>query len=58
LNEKLEVLKYLTPFKYFEARNLMYDAGFEGVFVTLTVIFISALLIVTYVSFSKKDLKI
>jgi ABC-2 type transport system permease protein len=58
LNEKLEFLKYLTPFKYFEAKNIMYDGGFEGVFVTLTVGFITILLIVTYRFFSNKDLNI
>jgi ABC-2 type transport system permease protein len=58
LNEKLEVLKYLSPFKYFEAKNLMYGGGLEGVFVALTLIMIVVLLVVTYVLFSKRDLKI
>lgn len=58
LNEKLEFLKYLSPFKYFEAKNLMYGGGFEGVYVTLTVVLIAVLLVVTYVFFSKRDLKV
>jgi ABC-2 type transport system permease protein len=57
LNEKLEILKYLSPFKYFEAKNLMYGGGFEGVFVTITVVLIAVLLVGTYVFFSKRDLK-
>jgi ABC-2 type transport system permease protein len=58
LNEKLLALKYLSPFKYFEAKNLMYGGGFEEVFVTLTVVLIAVLLVVTYVFFSKRDLKV
>jgi ABC-2 type transport system permease protein len=58
LNEKLDVLKYFSPFKYFEAKNLMYGGGLEGVFVILTVVLITILLIVTYLFFSKRDLKI
>lgn len=57
LNEKLEVLKYLTPFKYFEAKNIMYGGGFDGVFVSLTLVFIVILSIVTYVFFQRRDLK-
>ncbi|MGO4269064.1 hypothetical protein AB4Z22_04335 [Paenibacillus sp. TAF58] len=31
LNEKLESLKYLTPFKYYEAKNIMYG-GLDIIF--------------------------
>jgi ABC-2 type transport system permease protein len=58
LNEKIEGLKYVTPFKYFEAKKLMYGGGFEGIFVTLTVGLIFFLLAVTYMFFSKRDLKL
>jgi ABC-2 type transport system permease protein len=58
LNEKLGILKYLSPFKYFEAKNLMYGGGFEGVFVTITVVLITVLLVGTYVFFTKRDLKV
>jgi ABC-2 type transport system permease protein len=57
LNEKLEGLKYLTPFKYFEAKNLMYGGGFEIVFVLLSVSLTILLTFVTYVFFQKRDLK-
>ncbi|RTR29101.1 ABC transporter permease [Robertmurraya yapensis] len=56
LNEDIEGLKYLTPFKYFEAKNVMYGGGFEAVFVILSVVLIVGLSIVTYVFFRRRDL--
>ena len=37
LNEHIEVLKYFTPFKYFEAEIVMYGGGLDVVFVLLSV---------------------
>lgn len=56
LNEDIEGLKYFTPFKYFEAKNVMYGGGFEAVFVILSVVLIAGLSIVTYVFFRRRDL--
>lgn len=58
LNEDMEGLKYLTPFKYFEAKNVMYGGGFEAVFVILSVVLIAALSVVTYVFYKKRDLNV
>ena len=58
LNENIEGLKYLTPFKYFEAKSVMFGAGFELIFVLLSVLLIAALTVVTYVFFKKRDLNV
>lgn len=58
LNESLESLKYLTPFKYFEAKNIMYGGGFETIFVVLSILMIAVLSVVTYVFYKKRDLNI
>jgi ABC-2 type transport system permease protein len=58
LNENMENLKYLTPFKYYEAKNIMYGGGFDFLFVLLSLVLIAALTIVTYVSFKKRDLHV
>ena len=58
LNEKLENLKYLTPFKYFEAKNMMYGGGFEGVYLILSALLIVLLIYVTYVFYKKRDLNV
>ncbi len=38
MNENLDVLKYLTPFKYFEASAMMNDGGLDPVYVALSVV--------------------
>lgn len=58
LNSRIENLKYLTPFKYFDAKNLMYARGFEPVYVILSVVIIAVLFRVTYVFYKKRDLNI
>lgn len=58
MNSKLENLKYLTPFKYYEAKNLMVGGGLQGGFVILSVIIISAMIGITYVFYKKRDLSI
>ena len=58
INTKLENLKYITLFKYFEAKNLMASGGFNPVFIVLSSIIIIILLYVTYVFYKKRDLSI
>lgn len=58
INSKLENLKYLTPFKYYEAENLMFGGGFQGIFVILSAIIILAMVSITYVFYKKRDLSI
>lgn len=58
LNEHMEGLKYLTPFKYFEAKNIMFGGGLAGIFVVLSIVLIAALLMVTYVFYKKRDLNV
>ncbi|MCM3764129.1 ABC transporter permease [Neobacillus niacini] len=58
LNESIKFLKYVTPFKYFEAKNMMYGGGFDSGFVVLTIILFAALTAVTYVFYKKRDLNV
>ena len=58
LNGKIDNLKYLTPFKYYEAKNLMFGGGFQWSFVILSIIIISSMLCITYVFYDKRDLSI
>lgn len=58
INTKLENLKYVTPFKYFEAKNLLSSGGFELVFVILSVLIFAVLLSATYVFYRKRDLNV
>lgn len=58
LNENIEGLKYLTPFKYFEAKNVMFGGGFEMVYVILSLVMIGAFLAITYLFYQKRDLNV
>lgn len=58
LNERLEGLKYFTPFKYFEAKEMMYGGGLDLIYVLLSVLIIAVLLIVTFTAFRKRDLMV
>ena len=56
--KNLEGLKYVTPFKYYEAKNLLHDGGFEGKFVALSLLLMAAFILTTYVFYRKRDLHI
>jgi ABC-2 type transport system permease protein len=56
--DKLDFLKYITPFKYFEAEKLLEKGGLDPVFVVLSAVFIAAMLYVTYVCYKKRDLNV
>lgn len=58
MNSNLDGLKYIIPFKYYEAKNLMFGGGFEPAFVILSVIIIAVLLCTTYVFYRKRDLNV
>ncbi|MBM7613829.1 ABC transporter permease subunit [Alkaliphilus hydrothermalis] len=58
MNSKIEPLKYFTPFKYFEAKNLMYGGGLEPVFVILSVGIITVLSIATYYFYQQRDMNV
>ncbi|PFG06484.1 ABC transporter permease subunit [Bacillus sp. es.034] len=57
LNGKIEALKYLTPFKYFEAENVMYGGGLGSAYVGISFVMIVILSFVTFIFFDKRDLK-
>ena len=58
LNDRIERLKYFTPFKYIEAKNIMFGGGIEPIFVVISVILIAALSVVTYVFYQRRDLNV
>lgn len=58
LNSNIDFLKYLTPFKYFDAPNLLSDVGFEPVFIILSVAIIAAFSCMTVMCYRRRDLSI
>lgn len=58
INSRMEFLKFLTPFKYFDAKNLLSAQGFDPVYVILSIIMIIVLFKATYVFYQKRDLNV
>lgn len=58
INSKLEGLKYLTPFQYYAAKQILASRELDSVFVTLSVVEIILLLLITYVCFNKRDMNV
>ena len=58
LSDKVEKLKYLTPFKYFEPADILENDALEGVYVIIALSFITVMLAVTYLLYPKRDLRL
>lgn len=58
LDSNLEALKYLTPFKYFDAAVLMKDGALDTGYVALSLVIIVLSLVGTYRFYSARDLSI
>lgn len=56
LNESLDWLKFLTPFKYFEADQLILEKTAHPLFILLTAVLIAAGILCTYFYYNKRDL--
>ncbi|KPL58876.1 ABC transporter permease subunit [Rossellomorea vietnamensis] len=58
LNEKIEAMSYFTPFKYFEAENVMYGGGLESTYVGVSIVLIGIFTTMTFLFYDKRDLKV
>lgn len=58
LNEKLDGLKYLTPFKYYDAKLVLVEGGFEPVYLVLSGLLLFVFTVVTYVFYRKRDMNV
>lgn len=58
MSSRLETLKYLTPFKYFEAKNLIGGGELATFYVILSIIIVASLFAVTYIFYKKRDLNV
>lgn len=57
-NDDFEKLKYITPFKYFEAKAVILENGFQPVFIIISIFIIAISLIGTYGFYKKRDLSV
>jgi ABC-2 type transport system permease protein len=58
LNSKLDCLKYITPFKYFEGDIILEEKALDPVFIVLSGVIIALCISITYIFYTKRDLNI
>ena len=58
LNKNLEFLKYLSPFKYFDAGMLLRESRFDVTFVLLSVAIVLVSMVGAYLTYARRDLYI
>jgi len=58
LMSNVDILKYITPFRYFDAKTLISGPGFEPVFLILSAVIIAALFLATYIFYNRRDISI
>jgi ABC-2 type transport system permease protein len=58
LDENLEFLKYLSPFRYFDAGMLLHDSRFNAWFLGLSLAIIVASMAGAYLTYARRDLYI
>lgn len=58
LHEKLDFLKYVTPFKYVDAGLMFRESKIEPLYIGLSAVIIAASLIGAYLTYNKRDLYI
>jgi ABC-2 type transport system permease protein len=58
LAENVDFLKYLSPFKYFDAATLMADGRLDPVYIALSVVVIALAVLGTYHFYSGRDLTV
>jgi ABC-2 type transport system permease protein len=58
LNANLDFLKYVTPFKYFDASVIIKDGHLDPLYISLSITIIAVFITTTYLTFNKRDLKV
>jgi ABC-2 type transport system permease protein len=58
MQEKLDFLKYVTPFRYFDAGQLFRNGRMDGAYLLLSAVIIVACVIAAYWSYGRRDLYI
>lgn len=56
MHEKLEFLKWVTPFKYFDAADLFHNGALDGTYVALTLALMAVLIAASYYVYNRRDL--
>lgn len=58
LTNSLEGFKYVTPFKYFEAKHILRDGGYDVSFMSVASLLMAIFIAMTYIFYRKRDLSV
>jgi ABC-2 type transport system permease protein len=58
MHEKLDFLKYFTPFKYFDAGELLRTGGMDGTYLLISAAIIAVSVALAYLTYVRRDLYI
>ncbi|NBG88473.1 ABC transporter permease subunit [Isachenkonia alkalipeptolytica] len=58
LSDSVEFLKYFTPFKYYQASEILQNDGFEGIYLGLTSTIVFIALFGVFIVYPRRDLKL
>lgn len=58
MNNNLKGLKYITPYKYFDAAELIKKGALQPAYVALSLVIIAVMVSITYIFYKKRDLNI
>jgi ABC-2 type transport system permease protein len=56
ISDKLDFVKYITPFSYFNINKVLNGNGFEVLYIVLSIIIILVSVILTYTNYQRKDI--
>ncbi|NTW61701.1 ABC transporter permease subunit [Candidatus Saccharibacteria bacterium] len=57
-NSDFDLLKYLTPFKYFDAKDILGSGHLDWAYLAITFGLISTMVVVTYTTYTARDLDV
>jgi ABC-2 type transport system permease protein len=58
MNEKLEGLRFFTPFQYYDAKDILMEGGLDALYLSLSFVLIILLTLATYMFYRKRDLHV
>lgn len=58
LSDSVDFLKYFTPFKYYQASEILRNEGFEGIYLALTALIVFLALFGVFFVYPRRDLKL
>ena len=58
INNNLDLLKYLTPFKYFDAKDILASGNLNPLYISISLVLIVIMIAVTYRAYDNRDLSV